>query len=424
MWALFYKTLPGLAISFALAVVFNLPLSSGTPERSSRPRSSTPYPALYHNLGVSDSTTTHDDTINPILTARTPHPAENRETTPLPIPPPRESAAGTAKPAWSSTALASMALPVTAEACPPPPPTPVGVHPLELPDRGMYLWADGEAAKARLKKSRNGVNAFDVDEKQYTLGLKYDWSIDSVVGLSVSRLDVDVDSRFSGDSRRNTVKGTVFTGRYDGYLFGKYPLALRGSYGRLDTDGGGAVDGYLWREDERTSDYYALSATFGVPLVFRNRFKLLTEIGLDYRKLKTGAYDYTVDGRRFAAPGATSESLLIPFDFTLRCDYPRMWGFLTTYAGCGLAVELKDSATGVRAWNAASASASRFTSGPGPVPMVDSLAFDAWKSVIGTVTLGVEAKTVGGWELRADYRRTMASGFAENRFGLELGRCF
>ncbi len=417
MWAFFCKTLPGLGISLALAIVLNLPIPSPRPNQADSPQriASRPLP-IFVQTDPADCRP-HPHAINPIFTGIALEPLAPTPSEPIPDPD-RQGV-------WSSNALASMAMPATADFCPPSPPPPhAGTHSLDLPAKGIYAWVDGEAATARMKKSRDGTNAFDVDQKGYTLGMKYDWSVDSVLGVSVSRLEADVESRRADDTRRNTVRGTVFSGHYDGYLYGKYPLALTASYGRLDTDGGGSVGGYRWREAERQSDYYALTARFGVPLIFRNRLKLLTEIGVDYRKLSTGGYDYTVDGVRFAAPGVSSESLRIPIDFTVRWDRPYAWGFLTTYAGCGLAVELNDSATGIRAWNASSASADRFAPGPGPVPMVTTLGYDPWKSVIGTVALGVEARTVGGWDLRADYRRTMASGFAENRFSLEVGRCF
>ncbi|MCD8350613.1 MAG: autotransporter domain-containing protein [Planctomycetaceae bacterium] len=423
MWALLCKTLPGLAISVVLAILFNTPLQAERPKSGGQSRGTIARPSTTLGQPSPAASGRSYDSVNPIFTGVPIQSPATQGAAALPIPPSPEPEARLVKGPWSSNALASMAMPVSSEYCPPPPPPHVGTHYMELPAKGIYAWADGEAAKTTLKKSRNSANAFDVDRKTYSLGLKYDWSIDSVIGVSISRLEADVESRRQGDTRRNEVRGTVFTGHYDGYLFGKYPLTVQGSYGRLDMDGDGTVGGYRWREDERQSDYYALSATFGVPLIFRNRFKLLTEIGIDYRKLKTGGYAYTVNGTRFAAPGMTSESLLIPFDFTVKWDYPQVWGFLTTYAGCGLAVELDGSATGVRAWNASSASASHYTPGP-PIPMVSNSGYDEWKSLIGTVALGVEAKTVGGWELRADYRRTMASGFAENRFSLELGRCF
>jgi hypothetical protein len=295
-------------------------------------------------------------------------------------------------------------------------------HYMEAPAKGIYARAGAELLRGRENGTGAASNGFDRRDATYSLGLKYDWSVDSVIGLSVSRLGSEVSSREAGDSRRNDIRGTLVEGRYDGYFLGKYPFSISGFYGAVKTGGGGLFnhDAYRWVEADHDSAYYGLKAMFRVPLIFRDQYKMIAEIGLDYRKLKSDPYSFTFDGVPFPAlrPARTSESLLIPVGFTFKKDFPQSWGIVTPGIGLGVAYELKDTSNGLRSWHASSAAFR------GDEYQFHPLEGEHWKGAVGTVLLGVEARTVGGWELRANYAYTAAGNYAENRFTLELGKCF
>lgn len=318
--------------------------------------------------------------------------------------------------------------PAVACAEPPPPPFRSRVHYRELPAKGIYAWSRAEKSTVRMDGNRTRRNAFDLDGTTYSVGVKYDWSVDSVIGLSVGRLDMDIDNSFAGDSRKNDIKGTVFAGRYDGYIAGKYPFTLGGFYGGVQSKGGGGLGGghTVWTEDKHDSDYYGMAASFRLPLIFSNQYKMIAEVGVGYRRLKTDAYSYrlsqsiwpvTVDAR-------SSESLLIPVDFTFKKDFAQTWGILTPSLGLGAAFELKKTATGLRSWHASAAAAARYRTDSWPAGAHNVPEFDDWSGALAKVKLGVEARTVGGWEMRAGYTHIAASGYKENHFNLELGKCF
>lgn len=153
---------------------------------------------------------------------------------------------------------------------------------------------------------------------------------------------------------------------------------------------------------------------------------MIAEIGVDYRRLKTDAYEYRLSQSVWSSTvGAmSSESLLIPVDFTFKKDYAQSWGVLTPSVGLGVAFELKKTAVGLRSWHVSAATDARYRidrwlDGQFYVPD-----FDEWSGAIAKVKLGIEARTVDGWEVRAGYSHVAASGYKENHFNLELGKCF
>ncbi len=292
----------------------------------------------------------------------------------------------------------------------------------ELPAKGVYVWGDGKIVRESLSEFDYMHTPYRQNKTVYSLGIKKDWSVDSVIGASVDIVDSTVKSRAVGDYRENDINGFVLNAHYDGTLFGKYPVSLKGFYGRFDTEGSGsvyrrdAVD--VWREEKHRSELYGGSARIGIPLVTKNDFRILPEVCVEYQELHGREYTYAVGGTANHVPEVTTKSLAVPLTVTVRKDYLHPWGVFTPYLKGGLVKEFDDSSIGVRTFNASSI-----------VADYD----DAYRQVMDFTTsydkfyqvgAGFTARTVGGWEVAADYQRRFIRDWHDDSFTLELGRNF
>ncbi len=292
----------------------------------------------------------------------------------------------------------------------------------ELPAKGIYVWADGEIARESLSTFDYMHNPYRQNKTVYSVGIKKDWSVDSIIGASVDVVDSTVKARAVGDYRETDINGFVLNAHYDGTLFGKYPVSLKGFYGRFDNEGSGSVYRLdtvdVWREEKHRSELYGGSARIGLPLVAGNDFRILPEVGVEYQELHGREYTYAVGGTSTHVPEVTTKSLAVPLTVTVRKDYLHPWGVFTPYLKGGLVKEFDDSSIGVRTYNASSIVADYDNAYRQVMDFTTS--YDKFYQV----GAGFTARTVGGWEVAADYQRRFIRDWHDDSFTLELGRNF
>lgn len=300
----------------------------------------------------------------------------------------------------------------------------------ELPDKGITVWGRSESFSERQRLRDHGQSVYSQKDKIYTLGIRQDWSIDSVIGASLDIHDAEVKSRHDADFRRNNITGYVANANYHGTFQGRYPVEAKAFYGWFEHNGKGSFSRpdsqlvYPWREKKHRSTLHGFSGKAGLPLLFLENLKVLPELGVDYRRLTTKAYRAAIseDGSITTdVPEMRSTSLRIPFSVTVKKDFPQVWGIVTPRLACGAIVELDDSAGGLATWNSSSASRVEVDSG---TMEVTPIAFDPAHKTIMNVSVGMDIKTVGGWQLSADFERRWAAKYSRDAFKLELGRCF
>lgn len=307
----------------------------------------------------------------------------------------------------------------------------------ELPAKGLEVWT--EARQYREKQSNEEGSLFHSAQNTfyrhkgnvYSLGLRQDWSIDSVVGVSMDVLDAQVRGRYDGDSRRNDIVGYFANAHYEGTFVGRFPVEMKGTYGRVYNESKGSFVNYRGveeiirlSENRHSSHYYGFSAKAGIPLLFSGFLKVLPEIGVDYRQVRTGERkQHAFEDRSLVIhhDEMRSKSLLVPLTVTARRDFRQCWGVATPRATLGYAREFEKTATGVRVFNSSSASAQSFDAGTnGFQPVV----FDPAQKDLWRFGAGLDVRSVGGWNVSADYARHWSKGYAKDEFKLELGRCF
>lgn len=293
--------------------------------------------------------------------------------------------------------------------------------------RDIRLWGSADAYREKQEARDRGHNAYRHDGFRYSAGVKWDWSPDAAVGLSADLLDGRIKSGHEGDARRDDVKGYFLNLYYDGFLKGILPFELKGTYGRIEND----VDGHLsfpghagtfaWTEEKRKSNAYGLSGKIGLPLITDGGIRLLNSVGFDYRALKSGEYRFDLDGTSYSAPEMKSKSLIIPVEATASVDRIRSWGIVTPRAGAGVVYELFDEGLAARTFN--SSVASRVLYDPATRLLADG-EYDKKQKMFLKFGVGVDVKTIGGWEMRADYTHVVAEKYRNGAFTLELGKCF
>ena len=306
---------------------------------------------------------------------------------------------------------------------------PTSAYP-ELPAKGIYLWSDFKKTDAKQKPRKSYNSMYTQSEKIYSFGIKQDWSVDSVIGVSLDLVKSRIATRHAYDSRRNEVTGQVVNAHFGGTFMGKFPVEAKALYGWFEHEGSGlfAKPGTAlispWREEKHRSTLMGLSVKAGLPLVYGNDLKVLPELGVDYRRLKTKAHDIVIHENR-ATPlimdAVTSKSLAVPLSVTVKRDLPQAWGLVTPRVKLGVTYEFEKSADGVRTYNSHAAGYADYD------PTNDELfptAVDPVQKRMMHVGVGVDVKTVGGWEMSADFTREMAEKYYRNSFRLELGRCF
>lgn len=296
----------------------------------------------------------------------------------------------------------------------------------EPPAMGIRVWSDARLFRENQKPRNSGSSVYRHDGKIYTIGLKRDWSMDSVVGLSANMLDGTVKSRHPGDGRKDEIRGYMINAHYDGLIAGKLPFDLSAGYGRVDnrTRGNLRFAGhpgvFAWHEDKHRSDLYGASGGIGIPVIVKN-VKMLGEFRFDYRTVKSRAYDFRFDGTAYGAPKTKSSSLTIPVMLTFSDSMTRRWGMLTARASLGRIFELDDDGLPARTYNSSAAYGVAYD--PVMRILADSF-YDKSQGSYFHFGAGVDLKTVGGWELRADYTYRIAERYKSGEFKLELARCF
>ncbi|MCC8167320.1 MAG: autotransporter outer membrane beta-barrel domain-containing protein [Planctomycetes bacterium] len=292
----------------------------------------------------------------------------------------------------------------------------------ELPAKGIYLWADGAISRESQTTYDNFHNPYRQRKNVYSAGIKKDWSPDSILGASVDILDSTVKSRAVGDFRENDTDGFVVNAHYDGTFLGKYPISLKGFYGRFNHEGGGqiyrgdTVD--TWREDKHKSDLYGGSARIGLPLILGNDIRILPEIGAEYAELRSREYSFSYGNESVDVPEITSKSLAVPLTVTVRKEFLHPWGVFTPHLKGGLVKEFDDTAIGVRTFNSSS-TVDGFVG-----DWYREMKFQTLNDKYYQIGAGFTARTVGGWEVVADYQRRFVRDWHDDTFTLELGRNF
>lgn len=298
------------------------------------------------------------------------------------------------------------------------------------PARGLRAWTSAETSRAAQEPSLYDTTAYSLKETKYSAGLDLDWSADTVLGVSVDKLDARVSGGHAHDFRSTDIDGIVANARVDTLLFDKYLLGLKGSYGRLDNSGAGGLGDLLdpdaapspFTETEHRSDMYGLSGVFGVPML-AGGFRMLVKGGAEYTRIDAAPFEYVLDA---AGPMVMKEetdshsSLRFPVDFSVERDFVKHWGVITPRVTGGYVYESSGNANGVRALGAFSASrienAGGFVTSPAPF-------FSLEKSMYH-IGAGLDLRTAGGWNLTAHYRRDIADAYNRDTFRLELGRSF
>ncbi len=315
-----------------------------------------------------------------------------------------------------------------------PPPLLLDAGPVRPPSRGIRAYAGGGLFRARQSPdyfTRDNA-AYSVTGDSYSLGLQYDWSVDTVVGVSVEKLSSTTRSLHPYDTRETRTDGILGHVAVDTVLFNSSLLKLRGFGGTLDQEGegelGDAVSVNPWREEKHSSRTYGASATFSVPLLFWG-YRVVMDTGVDYRHVKTDAYTHQSRGP-WLPPGSwnapvqvqafSSSSLSFPSSFSMAKDFLSHWGLVTLRTGGGFAYETSRTAGGARALNAASASAT-----PSPAGFLGKPSrFQSSWSGMYHVAAGLDYQSPGGWNWSVDYRRDFAIAYSRDSLRLEVGRSF
>lgn len=309
-----------------------------------------------------------------------------------------------------------------------------GVAYPELPPKGIVLRAEGSRFREEQQLRETGRSAgnsvYNHKGALYSVSAEYDWSADSIVGVRFGMLDSTLQSLYDGDSRENRMEAYRANALYRGNLFGVYPVSAEAFYGWADHEGtgrAGSPDGTFdvpWKENPHKSTMYGFSLKAGLPLLFLNSLKVLPEAGVRYAKLTTKGYSVNIsDGFPVPLdiPQRTSTSIAVPVGVTAKMDFPRTWGIFTPRAGLGVEFEFDETATGVHTMHAAAASRVN----PDPINFtVSPTEPDPAHRFFAGINLGLDLKTVGGWEVAAEYRRKWVESYIRDDFSLEIGRCF
>ncbi len=279
-----------------------------------------------------------------------------------------------------------------------------------------------------------GQSVYKHDGARYSLGLEYDWSVDSIVGVSIDMIDSKLKSLHDDDSRENRIQGYRASANYKGSLFGMLPFDAKAFFGWTDHDGSGLVAQpgtwapYPWKEDSHRSTVYGVSGKVGLPLLFLDSLKVLPEAGVRYTTMTTKSYNVDIGdmgAMPILIPQQTSTSVSVPISVTAKMDFPRIWGIVTPRIGGGVEMEFDKTATGVHVMNSAAASRINITQDPFTGKyMISPIRFDPAHRLLLNFNLGIDMKTVGGWEVSAEYARKWVSTYTRDDFKLEIGRCF
>lgn len=297
----------------------------------------------------------------------------------------------------------------------------------EPPPKGIRVWGDARAFQENQKPRNFGSSVYRHNGNVYTLGVKRDWSMDSVLGVSANLLDSTLKSRHPGDGRRDEIQGYMFNAHYNGLIAAKFPIDLNAGYGRIENRTRGSLrfpgyaSAYSWQEDKHNSDIFEASGGIGVPTILWDRFKVLGEIRVKYRSVKSKAYDFRFDNITYGAPKASSSSLTMPLMTTISEDFVRRWGIITTRVSVGKIFEFDDDGLQARAYNSSAAYGVAYD--PATKLLADPF-YDRSQNDYLHFGAGVDVKTVGGWEVKADYIYRIADRYRSGEFKLELGRCF
>lgn len=294
--------------------------------------------------------------------------------------------------------------------------------------RGLRVRADGGLLRAEQELSLFDNAAYRLSGRKYSVGLDYDWSVDTVVGAGVEMLDATVKSGQPYDSRKTTVSGLFANASLDTVLFNSYLVGVKGFYGTLDSGSSGAVGAWddrgatsaRWREAEHDSRMYGLSGKVSVPVLLRGQ-RVVFDAGVEYARIDTGGHEYELaDAGAARTERLSSTSLAFPVNFSVERDFLTRRALVTPRFSAGYSYETSDSAGGVRAMNALSAlplpyHSAGFHSAPPPFVSLQKTYHAG---------LGLDVKTTGGWDMALDYRRDFADAYSQDSLSLELGRSF
>ncbi len=315
-----------------------------------------------------------------------------------------------------------------------PPPLDILVRPAHSlpPARGLRAWVSTETSRAEQALSDEDTAAYTLAETKHSAGLDYDWSVDTTLGVSADILDATVKSLQPHDRRRSDVTGLVANARVDTVLFNTFLLGLGGFYGSLDTEGAGDLGAWntggattsFFRENGHESAVYGLSGRLSVPML-AGGWRTVVGAGAEYSRIDADAFEYTLASAGTASMEKTSSSSLrFPVDFSVERDFVKSWGLLTPRLTGGYVYETSDTANGVRALGALSASRVPFESYGGLDFVRSPVPFFSLRRTMYSLGAGIDIRTLGGWRFSADYRRDIAAAYTRDAFRFELGRSF
>ncbi|MDR1518724.1 MAG: autotransporter outer membrane beta-barrel domain-containing protein [Planctomycetota bacterium] len=317
----------------------------------------------------------------------------------------------------------------------------------ELPDKGWRFWSGGGAAREVRKPPPRGGGHYRQKSLRYRLGAEYDLSLNSIVGLSLTRERRKVGALRPDDGRNSELSAYAAGFHFDrlietaGFPFldggAGDALILSGGafYGRVKASTSGNIvirvnnQPFLcdWREEDGRSTLYGFSGKLSYPLLYGLGWKFLPEIGFEYMKVKTPARNFAVTfGNQSLVDGATipasaSDSFLLPALFRARRDYRKNWGWASPSLEAGLVAEL-GRPSGAAAYNASAAQSLASETDVGGLPV--GLASGAPARFSYRLGFGLDLIADNGWEMRASYSRKWNREFHNDYFRLEAGKCF
>lgn len=280
------------------------------------------------------------------------------------------------------------------------------------PDKGIYIWGKAFHDKEKMDLEPGKYSAYDMDSTTLTLGFMKDWSPTTRLGLSIDLLDAEVKSKHAGDSFKNDVTGWILNADV-ATAVGKYNIDGKILYGQPELKGSGLANGLSRVESKHKATLYGFSGKVGIPLKFGDSIKLAPDLGINYRKLKSKAYDYTLNGFNMSAESQDSESLAIPLTVAMKKDIEFCAGIFTPRVTLGVIKEFKDTGLAFRTFNASAASYAS------PTGMADKA--PSWIYQAG---LGMDLITHNGWNVTLDYTYYWGGKYSNDSFGLGIGKCF
>lgn len=284
----------------------------------------------------------------------------------------------------------------------------------DTPPKGLRLWGSlGYVSATQKDISAKRLAPYTMKETGFSLGFDKDWSVSTILGLSLDVVKSDISSKFTDVSYKNDVTNYMLNGHIATTL-GKFSVKGRVGYGFMSTTGSGTVFGAARQEDSHKGTMLNAAIETSIPLKFGDDIKLEPKAGFEYTSIRSDAYSYRQGATTFNVTEFSSSSLRVPLLVEVKKEFAPCMGLVTVKGFFGLVHEFQSNGAGVLARNAA-AGASDLNSIFGELP-----------SNFYRFGLALNSMSHGGWIIDLNYHYDMVKGglYNSHNLRLELGKNF